>query len=255
MPVIEPPSAHAAPYREPRKDEACYRDNRDAAERNSHEPITKEGVSAPVLAIVGCVSCVCQWPSTVSRERGSLDVLRFIDDIELVLEMTVLLWADMRSWPHRLTAHRTARPSSGDHRGCFGAQVPRLLSRDAAGKGGIVFFWAIEVVSHDDKPVFTVIVAELHAADTKLFARLAVELGQSWGCRQDWTSVFQAFEHLLQCQSERKYLLFFHPDGVCLSIYDRQEPESSFPWFTYRFDRYALGVEIPNHIPRTTPYR
>src|SRR3954471_23355451 len=153
----------------------------------------------------------------------------------------------MRAWTHRFAAHRAAGTASGDDSGRFRAQVPRLLTCHAACKRGVILFRAVQVVRDNDNSILLIIVAQFHAADPKLLARLQVELGKTWGRRKHRSGVRQAVKHLFERQSQGLHLLLLHPDRVRLAVDNRQEPESAVARFSDRFDLNPLRVEISTH--------
>ena len=241
---------HAAPYREPRKYEARYQGNDNAGKRISHRSqTTLQADYPPVPRIVWQVTIVCQ--SDATRRNCIIATLQTSSTSSMV-SRSCLKWPFCcgQTWgpgpigsPH--IVHR-GRPAATTAAG-FGAQVPRLLARHAAGERGVALLLAVEIVGDDDDAVLVVVVAQLHATDPKLLPRLPVELGQTRRGRKHGASVGQAREHLLQRQSQRMDLLLLHPDRVCLPVDDRQEPETAVAWFPDRFDQDPLRVEISTH--------
>jgi metal-dependent HD superfamily phosphatase/phosphodiesterase len=164
-----------------------------------------------------------------------------------VLEVAILLRANVRPRPHRLAAHAAPRASSGNHRRGFRAQIARLFPRHAAGKRRVAVFLAIEIVRNNDDAVLVIVIAKLHATDPKLLSRLPVELSETRRDGKHGSCVRQAGEHLFQGQSQGMDLLLLHPDRVCLPVYYRLEPETAIAWFPDRFDLNPLCVEISTH--------
>src|SRR5215212_6931271 len=139
------------------------------------------------------MTIVCQTALLDKDEHvpGS-DIFYVVNRLEIVLEVPVLLRADVWPRPHRLPTHRAAWSARGNHRFRFSAQISRLLPRHAAGKRRVGVLLAIEIVRDDHDAVLVVIVAQLHAADPKLLACLPVEFGKSWCSWKHRASVRQA---------------------------------------------------------------
>ena len=198
--------------------------------------------------IVWHVAILCQSDARIrTQKRQFSDVFDVFDGFQIMAEVTILLRAHVRARTHRLAAHRAAGTTGGDDRGRFRAQVPRLLTCHAACKRGVILFRTVQIVRDDDNSVLIVIVAQLHAADPKLLARLQVELGKTWRRRKHRSGVRQAGKHLFERQSQGLDLLLLHPDRVCLAVDDRQEPETAVARFADRFDLNPLRVEISTH--------
>ena len=190
------PLAHAAPYREPRKYEAGYRGNDDACQRMLHRShTTRQADYPPVKRIVWHVTILCQSRAEKCRLSDVFDVFH---RLQVVPKVTVLLRADVRTWPHRLAAHCASWATGGNHRGRFRTQVPRLLPRQAAGERGVAFLLAIEIVRDDDDAVLVIVVSQLHATNAELLSRLSIKLGKPRRRRKHGTSVRQAREHLFE---------------------------------------------------------
>ncbi len=174
---------------------------------------------------------------------------------DFVLEMTILLGADMSARIHRRATHGAAWSSRGNDRLSFRAQVAGLLSRNAACKCRVRVFFTIDVVSDDDEAIDFIVVSQFHAPHTELAPGLAVEFSEAWRALCRGTRIRQPFQHLLQRQAKRMHLLLFHPDCMCFAVDDRKQSESSFPGLANRFDLNSLRVEVTRHQFQSTSSR
>ena len=94
----------------------------------------------------------------------------------------------------------------------------------------------------DDDAIVIVVVPELHAPDAELLACFAIELSETGRIGKNRPGVGQPAQHLLQRQSERVHLLFFHPHRIRLTADDREQTESPLSRFADRFDHVLFAA-------------
>ena len=181
------------------------------------------------------------------EEVPSSYIFSVFNGFQIVAKVAILLGADVRARPHRLSAHRAPGTTGGDDRRRFRAEVPSLRPRHAAGERGVIFLRAIQIVGDDHDAIFVVVIAQFHPTDPKLLSSFQIELAKNWRGRKHGSRVGQPCKHLFERQSQGVNLLLLHPDDVRLAIDNRQEPETAITGFTDGIDLNPLRVEFSTH--------
>ena len=78
---------------------------------------------------------------------------------KLSRQVPVLLWAGVRTWPHRLAAEDAARAPGSDDGSRFAAELLSLAARQAASEAGLVIRLGLDIVRNHHQAIMLLIEA------------------------------------------------------------------------------------------------